>query len=199
MAFVAVQQLTGRAEVANVGHAGTDKDFIDLLTLHVGQQTRIVRIVRRAEDRLFDIGQIDLDHRRIFCIRIAFQQLRIGQPFFHALNATLQRTTIAVTFGDHPLQQDDIGGQIFNNRLFVQLDGTAGSRTLGGGIGQLKRLLDLQIRQTFNFQNAAREDVFLPFLLNGQQTLFDCVQRDRMHQIAQSDTRLHFAFKANQY
>ncbi len=45
-----------------------------------------------AEDRLFDVGQVDLDHRRVFGVRIGFQQLRIGQPGFHALNTALQRT-----------------------------------------------------------------------------------------------------------
>ncbi len=194
-----IQQLTSRAEVADVGHAGTDEHFVDLLALHVRQQTRVVRIVRRTEDWLFDIRQIDVDHRCVFRVSIGFQQLRVRQPFFHALDTTFQRTTVAVAFGNHPLQQDDVGGQVFNDRLFVQLDGTTRSGTLGRSIGQLKRLLNFQIRQTFDFQDAAREDVFLAFLLNGQQALFDGVQRDGMDQIAQGDARLHFAFEAHQH
>ena len=194
-----IQQLTGSTEVADVGHTGADEHFVDLIALYVREQTRIVRIVRRTQDWLFDIRQIDLNHRRVLCVSIGFQQLRIRQPFFHALNTTLQRTTVAVAFRNHPLQQHDVGGQILNNRLFVQLDGTARRRTLGRGIGQLERLFHFQIRQTFNFQNAAREDVFLAFLLNGQQTLFDGIQRDRVHQIAQGNARLHFAFEAHQH
>ncbi|GAR58372.1 hypothetical protein NGUA15_00103 [Salmonella enterica] len=194
-----IQQLTSRAEVTDVGHAGADEHFVDLLALHVRQQTRVVRIVRRTQDWLFDLRQIDVDHCRILCVSIGFQQLRVRQPFFHALYTTFQRTAVAVAFGDHPLQQDDVGGQVFNNRLFVQLDGTTGSGTLGGSIGQLKRLLDFQIRQTFDFQDAAREDVFLAFLLNGQQALFDGVQRNGVDQIAQGDARLHFAFKTHQH
>ncbi len=199
LAFMGVQQFTRRTEVPDVGHAGTDKHFIDFIALHVRQQTRIVRIVRRAQDRLFDIRQIDFDHRGVFRIGVGFHQLRIRQPFLHALNTTLQRTAIAVTFSNHPLQQHDVGVQILFNRLAVQLDGATCRRTLGGRIRQFKRLLDFQVRQAFDFQDAAREDVFLPFLLNGQQTLFDRVQRNGVNQIAQGDTRLHLAFKAHQH
>ncbi len=194
-----IQQLAGRAEVADVGHARTDEHFIDFAVGHVGQQACIVRIVRRAQDRLFDLVQIDVDHRRVFRIRIAFQQLRIRQPFFHALNTALQRTAIAVAFGDHPFQQHDVGVQVLFDRCLVQLDGTTGGGTFGGGIGQLKRLLDLQIRQAFDLQNAAGEDVFLALLLDGQQALLDRIVRDSVHQIAQGDARLHFAFEAHQH
>ena len=158
-----IQQLAGRAEVADVGHARTDEHFIDFAVGHVRQQACIVRIVRRAQDRLFDLVQIDVDHRRVFRIRIAFQQLRIRQPFFHALNTALQRTAIAVAFGDHPLQQHDVGVQVLFDRRLVQLDGTTGGGTFGGGIGQLKRLLDLQIRQAFDLRIRPEKMFFLPF------------------------------------
>ena len=193
-----IQQFTRSTEVTDVGHAGTDKHFVDLLTLYRRQRTCVIRIVRSTQDWLFNIRQIDVDHCRVFRICIGFQQLRIRQPFFHALNTTFQGTTIAVTFRDHPLQQDDVGVQVFDDRFFVQLDSTTSGRTLGGRIGQLKGLLNFQIRQTFNFQNATREDVFLAFLLNGQQTLFDRIQRNSVYQIAQGDARLHFAFEAHQ-
>ena len=198
MAFVRIQQFTRSTEVTDVGHAGTDKYFVDLLTLYRRQRTRVIRVVRCTEDWLFNIRQIDVDHCRVFSICIGFQQLRIRQPFFHALNTTFQGATIAVTFRDHPLQQDDVRVQVFDDRFFVQLDGTTSGRTLGGRIGQFKCLLNFQIRQTFNFQDAAREDVFLAFLLNGQQTLFDRIQRNGVYQIAQGDARLHFAFEAHQ-
>ena len=184
--------------MTDVSHARTDKHFVDLLALYRRQRTRVIRVVRSTQDWLFNIRQIDVDHCRVFRICIGFQQLRIRQPFFHALNTTFQGTTIAVTFRDHPLQQDDVRVQVFDDRFFVQLDSTTSGRTLGGRIGQLKGLLNFQIRQTFNFQDAAREDVFLAFLLNGQQTLFDRIQRNSVYQIAQGDARLHFAFEAHQ-
>ncbi len=78
-------------------------------------------------------------------------------------------TTIAVTFRDHPLQQDDVRvrysmiGSLFS--LMVQ---PAAERSQTHRSAQMPAQLsdpaDLQ------FQNAAREDVFLTFLLNGQQT-----------------------------
>ena len=185
--------------MADVGHAGADEHFVDLLALHIRQQAGIVRIVRRAQNRLFNIRQIDVDHCRVFRVSIGFQQLRIRQPFFHALDTTLQGTAVAVAFGDHPLQQNDVGVQILNDRLFIQLDGAAGGRTLRRGIGQLERLLDFQIRQTFDLEDATREDVFLTFLLHGQQALLDGVQRDGVDQVTQGDPRLHFTFETHQH
>ena len=52
--------------------------------------------------------------------------------------------------------------------------------------------------QTFDLEDAAREDVLLAFLLDGQVTLLDRKVRDRMYQITQGDTGLHFALEANQ-
>ncbi|RJR93348.1 hypothetical protein CTB90_04277 [Dickeya solani] len=194
-----IQQLARRPEVTDVGHARADEHFIDFIALHRGQQTRIVRVVRRAQDRLPDVRQIDVDHRGVFRIGVGFQQLRVRQPFFHALHTTLQRAAIAVAFGNHPLQQDDVGVQVLDDRLFVELDGTARRGALRRGIGQFERLLRFQVRQPFDFQDAAGEDVFLALLLHGQQTLFDRVVRDRVHQIAQRDTRLHLAGETHQH
>ena len=59
------------------------------------------------------------------------------------------------------------------HRLFRQLDGATRSRALGRGIGQLERLLDCQVVQAFDLEDAAREDVLLAFLLDGQQTFLD--------------------------
>ncbi|MNE69349.1 hypothetical protein D3C80_1650680 [compost metagenome] len=125
--------------------------------------------------------------------------MRIRQPFLHALDTTLQRTAVAVTLGDHPLQQYDVGVQVLFDRCLVQFDGATGSGTLGGGVGQFERLLNLQLRQTFDFQNTAGEDVLLALLLNRQQTLLDGVVRNGMYQVAQRDTWLHFTFEAHQH
>ncbi|MNC09549.1 hypothetical protein D3C75_571730 [compost metagenome] len=196
---MAIEQFTCRTEVADVSHARTDKHFVDFLALNIRQQTCIVRIVWRTQNWLFDIVQINFDDLCVFRIGIGFQQLRIRQPFFHALNTALKRTTIAVTFCDRPLQQHNVRAQVFFDRLAIQLNGTAGSRTFSGSIGQLKRLLDFQRWQAFDFQDATREDVFLTFHLNGQQALFNGIQRDRVNQVAQSNPRLHFAFEAHQH
>src|SRR5690606_21392784 len=56
-----------------------------------------------------------------------------------------------------------------------------------------------QVFQTLDFQDTTREFVDLAFLLNGQNALLDTVQRNGVNQIAQCDTRLHFAFETHQY
>jgi hypothetical protein len=48
-------------------------------------------------------------------------------------------------------------------------------------------LFDLQIGQTFDFEDAAGEDVLLALLLDGQQAGLDGVQRDRVDQVTQGD------------
>ena len=112
---------------------------------------------------LFDIGQIDIDHRRIFRIRVAFQQLRIRQPFFPCP----ERDAPAYDDRRNLRRSSTSAGRCWRSdtqrSALCSAYRYSRSGTLGGGIGQLKRLLNFQIRQTFNFQNAAGEDVFLPF------------------------------------
>ncbi len=79
-----------------------------------------------------------------------------------------QGTTIAVTFRDHPLQQDDLEfrysmiGSLFS--LMVQP--AANARQTHRSAQMPAQLSD---PAAFNFQNATREDVFLAFLLNGSR------------------------------
>ncbi len=79
---------------------------------------------------------------------------------------------IAVTFRDHPLQQDDVRVQVLMiGSLFSLMVQPAAERSADDRSAQMPAQLsdpaDLQFPET------AREDVFLTFLLNGQQTLFD--------------------------
>lgn len=103
------------------------------------------------------------------------------------------------SFGNHPAQQGDVAGQVFDDRRLVQVHGAAGRRTLGRGIGQFERLLHLQVRQPFDFQDAAGEDVLLALLGHGQQAVLDRVQRDRVDKVAQGHARLHFTLEAHQH
>jgi hypothetical protein len=77
--------------------------------------------------------------------------------------------------------------------------GTVTIRPASGGIGKLESLFDLEIRQTFNFQDAAGEDVFLALLLDGQQAGRDRVVRNGIDQVAQGDAILHLALEADQH
>src|SRR5690606_33695974 len=147
-----VQQLAGGAEVTDVGHARTDEDFVDLLAGNGGEQAGVVRVVRGAQNRFLDVGQIDFAHGGVLGVLVGFQQVRLGQPGFHRLGTTLQSARVAVAFADHPAQQGDVGAQVLGNRLFRQLDGAAGSGTFGGGVGQLESLLDGQAAQTFDLE-----------------------------------------------
>ncbi len=79
---------------------------------------------------------------------------------------------------------------------FVQLDGTACRGTLATH-RSAQMLAHLQIRQTFDFRDAAREDVFLALLLNGQQALFEAYGARTAHQIAQVMPGCIFAFEAH--
>src|SRR5471032_3511465 len=193
-----IQQLAGSAEVTDVGHARTDEHFVDLLASNAGQQTGVVRIVWRAEHRLFDVGQVDFDDFSVFGVSIGNHQLRVGNPGFHRLSATFQSTRIAVAFADHPAQQGDVGVQVLGDGFFRQLDGATGSRTFSRGVGQLESLFDAQVVQAFDFQDAAGEGVLLAFLLYGQQASLDHVVRNGVNQVAQGNARLHFAFEAHQ-
>jgi hypothetical protein len=42
-------------------------------------------IVRGADDRLFDLGQVDLDHFGVLGVFVGAHQRRVFQPLFHRL------------------------------------------------------------------------------------------------------------------
>ena len=69
MSDSAFEDLGGGTEVADVGHAGADEDFVDLGAGDFGEHLDVVRIVRAGQDRLGDFGQIDFDHGRVFVRR----------------------------------------------------------------------------------------------------------------------------------
>ncbi len=199
LALVLLEQFAGGAEVADVGHAGTDEHLVDLVASHAAQQAGIVRIVRRTQDRLLDGGQIDLDDLGVLCVLVRFHQHRVGQPLFHPLDAAGNGAHVAVTFGEHPFEHHDVGLQILDDRLFIQLDGATGGGALGAGVRQLECLLHLEGRQTFDLEDAAGEDVLLACFLDGQQPFLDGGIRDGMDQVTQGDARLQFALEAHQH
>jgi hypothetical protein len=86
---LAFQQLGRGAEVADVGHARTDEGLVDLGAGHFGQELGVVRVVRAADDRLLDVGQVDLDDGGVLGVGVGFQQLRVGQPGLDLLDAAL--------------------------------------------------------------------------------------------------------------
>ena len=129
--------------MANVGHATADEHFINLGTSDVGQRFCVIRIVRAAHDGLGDFGEVDFDDRCVFRIRIALEQFRIGEPCLHRLDAASDGARIGITVGDHRFKERDIRVQILDHRRLIQRDRATRGAALGGGIGQLKGLLNL--------------------------------------------------------
>ncbi len=99
-AFHLVQQFAGGAEVADVGHAGADEDFVDLDAGHLREGLGVVRIVRAAEDGFLDLGQVDLVHGRVFGVFVGAQQAGLGQPLFWSGSATsIEKLSLLYLFG----------------------------------------------------------------------------------------------------
>ena len=165
----------------------------------MAQKPGVVRVVRTAQNRLLNVGQIDLDHGGVLGVCIGCQQLGLGEPGLYFFDATQQGALVFVAVGDHVFHQHDVAGEVFLDRRRVELDGATGGGTFGRRVGQLKRLLDFQIGQAFDFQDATREHVDLADLGHRQQTGLDRVQRNGMHQVAQGHAGLHFTFEAHQH
>src|SRR5690606_5145028 len=140
-------------------HAAADEDFVNGRAGHVGQGLDVVRVVRAGDDGLLDVGQVDLDHGRVFGVGVGFDQLRVRQPGLHVLDAARQRAGILVAVGDHPLEQRDVAVQVFDDRLFVQPHRAGGGGALGRSVGQFEGLFDLEVGQAFDFEDATGEDV----------------------------------------
>ena len=196
---LAFQQLGSGAEVADVSHARADEHFVNLRAGFFGHEAYVVRVIRAGDNRLFNIVHVDFNHGGVFGIFVRFEQLRIRQPVFHGFDAAFQRARVLIAVGNHVFHQYDIGFHVFDNRLFVELHGAACSGTFGGCVGQFKGLFHFQIGQAFDFQNTAGKDVFLAGFGHCEQTLFNRVKRNGVHQIAQGYARLQFTAEAYQY
>jgi hypothetical protein len=114
--LVLLEQLAGRAEVADVGHARADE--------HLVHRRRPPPTSRRASSGSFGaqtIGlrhfrEVDLDHRGVLGVRIGAHQRRVLQPLLHFPGAALERTRVTITLGNHAAQQNDVGAQILGHR-----------------------------------------------------------------------------------
>ena len=76
--------------MADVGHAAADENFIDRGAGHFRQCFHIVRIVRAGQNRLVNVGQIDLDHSSVFGVRVGLEQfeslgVRVLTPQTHEM------------------------------------------------------------------------------------------------------------------
>ena len=193
------QEFGSGAEVADVGHTRTDEHFVDFGAGAFRHEAHVVWVVRASNNRLFNVVHVDFNHGGVFGIFICFEQLRICQPCFHGFDTAFQSARILIAVGNHVFHQHNIGFHVLDNRLFVELHSTACSGAFGRCVGQFKGLFHFQIRQAFDFEDAAGEDVFLTGFGNGQQALFNRVQRNGVHQVTQGYAWLQFAAEAYQY
>jgi hypothetical protein len=109
---------------------------------HLGEELDVVRVVRAGEDRLGDLGEVDLDHRGVLGVLVGLEQGRLLQPLLHFLDPLLEGVLVLVALLDHLLHQGDVGAQVGRHRLLGELDAAGGGAALGGGVGQLEGLLD---------------------------------------------------------
>jgi len=109
--------------VTDVGHAGTDKHFVNVGACDIGQQLGVVRVIREAEHRLFEFSEVNLDNFGVLRVFIGFEQLGLVQPGLHFLDATLQGALVGIAVGNHVFHEHDIAGQVFLDRCGIQLDG----------------------------------------------------------------------------
>ena len=131
--------------MADVGHAGANEHFVDAITGHLAEQLDVVGVIGAGQDRLFELIEVDLDDGGVLGIGIGLHQQRIGQPGLHRLDAAGQGAGIAVTAGDHVFHQRHVAAQVFADCFHRQLDGAAGTGALCRGIGQFKRLFELEV------------------------------------------------------
>ena len=193
------KQFAGGPKMTDVGHAGTDKDLIDLGACHFRQGLDVVRVIRARHDGLLDIGEVNFNDGCILGVSVTLEQLRILQPSLHGLDTAVDGTHVRITRGNHPFQHRDVACDVLDDGLFVQMHGAATSAAFGRSITELKCLLYLQIGQTFNLKNASRKNVLLALFGNGQQASLDGIQRYRIDQIPQRDTGLHVPLEPHQH
>ena len=194
-----VQQAAGGAEVADVGHARADEHLVNFVAGDFRQRARVVGVVGRAQNRLGDFVQVNVNHLAVFGVFVGGEEFGRVQPRLHFFNAPRDGARVSVALAEHPFQHDDVGGDVFGDRLAVEFDRAAGSGALRGRVGEFKRLLHLQVGQALNLQNAPGVDVFLAGFFHGEQALLNRRPRKRVHQIAQRDSGLHLAVKTHQH
>mmetsp|Transcript_38436 Transcript_38436/g.78664 ORF Transcript_38436/g.78664 Transcript_38436/m.78664 type:complete len:628 (+) Transcript_38436:189-2072(+) len=198
LAVELAQHLSSCAVVADVRHARANEHLVDSGGSNLRQSFGIVRIVGAAQDWLLQLIQVDVDRCSVLGLLVSLHEGGALQPLLHLADTPGEGTGIAVALGDHPLEQRNVGSQVLLHGVLIQLDGAARRGALCGGIRKLEGLLALQIRQALDLQDSAVEDVLLPLLLHGQQSLLDGIVRDGMDQVAQGHPRLHLATEADQ-
>mmetsp|Transcript_25601 Transcript_25601/g.59447 ORF Transcript_25601/g.59447 Transcript_25601/m.59447 type:complete len:266 (-) Transcript_25601:1169-1966(-) len=161
-----VEQFARRTKVSDVRHARTDKDLVNGTARHITQQGTGIRIIRKGQYRFLEFVQVNVNDLRVLGFLVGFHEDGIGQPFFHTSNTAFQCTGIAIAFGNHPFQHDDIGIEVLDNGFLIQLNGTSGRTAFGRRITQFKGLFAFQMRQSLNLQDPTGENILFALFLD---------------------------------
>ncbi len=116
--------------MADVGHAATNKHFVNRCAGYIGHGFNVVRVVRAGHDGFVNVGQIDFNNGGVLCVGVGLQQLRVLKPGFHGLNASANGAFVFITVGNHPLQHGDVAVDVLDNGFFIEANGTTGSGAL---------------------------------------------------------------------
>mmetsp|Transcript_11714 Transcript_11714/g.41380 ORF Transcript_11714/g.41380 Transcript_11714/m.41380 type:complete len:425 (-) Transcript_11714:957-2231(-) len=184
--------------MADIRHARPQEHLVDGCVLARRQRPRVVGVIRGAQDGLLDVVEVNFNGLEIHRVLVRLHQHGLREPLLHAGDAALQRPHVAVAFGDHPLEHGHVGHEVLDDRLLVELNRASRRRPLRGGVGKLKGLLALELREALNLQDAAGEDIFLAGLLNSQKAALQRRVRNGVDEVAQRDARLHGAREAHE-
>ncbi len=138
-----------------------------------------LRVIRCTEDWLFDIRQIDVDTAAYSASASASSSSGFASHFpcpeYDAPGYDDRRNLPRSS-----LQQDDVRVQVFNDRFFVQLMvQPAAERSADASVSS--NACSLSDPADLQFPECGQRRCFSSFLLNGQQTLFDCIQRNGVY------------------
>mmetsp|Transcript_58183 Transcript_58183/g.161157 ORF Transcript_58183/g.161157 Transcript_58183/m.161157 type:complete len:626 (+) Transcript_58183:355-2232(+) len=199
LAIEFVEELAGGAEVANVGHARANEDLIDRGARALGEEAGVVRVVRAADDRLLDVGEVNVEDLGVLGALVGLEELRRVDPRLHGVGAAREGAGIAVALRDHPAEHDDVRLEVLDDRLLIKLDGAASGRAFRRGVRELEGLLALEVAEALDLEDTAREDVLLALLLDGEVARLDGVVRDGVDEVTEGDARLHVTLEAHEH
>ena len=184
--------------MTDIGHTGTDENFINLFSGHIREKFNIIRIIRAGKNRLFNCTHINLENRCIIGIVICHEHFRIFKPLLHGLYSPSQSLAVLVSFSNHPFEQNNIRCKKLNNGLLVQLNGAGSCRTFSRGVSKFKCLLHFQVGESFNFNNPTGKNILFALFGNSQHSLLYGAIGNGVNQIPQGYSRLHFSCKPDQ-
>ncbi|OQB54303.1 MAG: hypothetical protein BWX98_02344 [Candidatus Aminicenantes bacterium ADurb.Bin147] len=197
-----VEDPSGRPEMADVRHAGADEDLVDLVAGDLREELDVVGIVGTSQERLGDIGQVNLEDGRVRSavdgLLIPLDQRRLGQPGLDRGDPPPEGFGVSVALFDHLGHQGDVAPQVPGHLVPGQGDDRPGRRPFGRGVRQLISLVDGQIRQPFHLQDPAVEDVDLSFLGDGEQPPPDGEVRNGVDRVPQRQAGIELPLEADQ-